>query len=121
GTFNTAPVSDARFTLPPATAFLTLTNWSESANRDRFWLVAADGGLFDVSWAARKLRTGASPFTIPKVPAGAWSVVQIDSSGAFALLARGGAGSLPRIAGISLSPGKGQQISMKNGDTSAQP
>jgi hypothetical protein len=121
GTFITAPVSDARFALPPATALLTITNWSDSANRDRFWLVAADGGLFDMSWAARKLRTWAAPFTIPRVPAGVWSVVRIDSAGAFQLLASGGAGSLPRIAGIRVVPGKGQQISMKNGDTSAQP
>jgi hypothetical protein len=121
GTFITAPVSDARFALPSATAPLTLTNWADSANRDRFWLAASDGGLFDLSWAARKLRKFAAPFTIPRVPAGAWSVVEIDSSGAFAILAQGGAGSLPRIAGISLSPGKGQQVSMKNGDTAAQP
>jgi hypothetical protein len=119
GTFITAPVSDGRWTLPAATAAVTLTNWSDRGNRDRYWLLGADGSLFDVSWAARKLRTLNGPFTIPKVPAGAWSVVRVDSAGAFSALAGGGAAALPTVAQVRINSGKHHEIDMKGGDTSA--
>jgi hypothetical protein len=118
GTFITAPVSDARWTLPSATAAVTLTNWSDRGNRDRYWLLAADGGLFDVSWAARKFRTLDGPFTIPKVPAGAWSVVRVDSAGAFDVLAGGGAAALPKIAQVRIGSGEHHEISLQGSGTS---
>jgi hypothetical protein len=119
GTFITAPVSDANLTLPSATAAVTFTNWSDRGNKDRFWLLAPDGGLFDLSWAALKFRKLDGPFTIPRVPAGAWSVVRIDSAGALFALAGGGAAALPRVAQVRLAAGESQEISMKSGDTSA--
>ena len=119
GTFVTAPVHDARWILPAATAAVTLTNWSDRGNRDRYWLLAADGGLFDVSWAARKLRRLDGPFTIPKVPAGAWSVVRVDSAGAFSVLAGGGAAALPKVAQVRIGSGEHYEINMKGGDASA--
>ena len=113
GTFVTAPVEQATWTLPPATGSVTLTNWSERGNRDRYWLLGADGGLFDVSWAARKWGLLEGPFTIRKVPAGTWSVVRVDSAGAFSIVAGGGAGQLPKLAQVRLGPGERQQIDMK--------
>jgi hypothetical protein len=118
GIFVTAPVDDAHWTLPSATASVTLTNWSDRGNRDRYWLLAADGGLFDVSWAARKLGMLDGPFTIRKVPAGAWSVVRVDSAGAFSMVASGGAGALPKIAQVRFGAGEHHEIDMKSGDTS---
>jgi len=118
GTFLTAPVSDASLTLPSATSAVTFTNWSDRGNKDRYWLVAPDGGLFDLSWAAVKFRTLDAPFTIPKVPAGAWSVVRIDSAGAFSALASGRAAALPKITQVRLAAGEHKEISMKSGDTS---
>lgn len=120
GTFATAPVSDARWTLPSATAAVTLTNWSDRGNRDRYWLIAADGGLFDVSWAARKLGRLDGPFTIRKVPAGAWSVVRVDSAGAFSMIAGGGAAALPKLAQARFGSGEHHEIDMKSGDTSSR-
>jgi hypothetical protein len=120
GTFITAPVSDGRWTLPSATAAVTLTNWSDLGNKDRYWLLSADGGLFDVSWAARKLRTLRGPFTIPKVPAGAWSVVRVDSAGAFSALASGGATALPKVAQVRIGSGEHYEINMQGGNTSAR-
>jgi hypothetical protein len=120
GTFVTAPVSDAQFTLPAGTSMVTITNWSDRASRDRFWLIAADGGLFDLSWAAHELRKMDAPFTIPRVPAGAWSVVRVDSAGAFDVLASGGGAALPQKAQIRLGPGEHKEINMQSGDTSGK-
>jgi len=120
GTFVTAPVDDGRWSLPSATAALTLTNWSDRGNRDRYWLLGADGGLFDVSWAARKLGTLDGPFTIRKVPAGAWSIVRADSAGAFSMIAGGGAGALPKIAQVRFGAGEHREIDMKPVDTSSR-
>ena len=120
GTFVTAPVDDGRWTFPSATAALTLTNWSDRGNRDRYWLLGADGGLFDVSWAARKLGTLDGPFTIRKVPAGAWSIVRADSAGAFSMIAGGGAGALPKIAQVRFGAGEHREIDMKPVDTSSR-
>jgi hypothetical protein len=120
GTFTTAPVTDGRWTLAAATAAVTLTNWSDRGNRDRYWLLGADGGLFDVSWAARKFRTLDGPFTILKVPAGAWSVLRVDSAGAFSALAGGGAAALPKVAQVRIGSGAHYEIDMQGGNTSAR-
>lgn len=104
--------------LPAATASLTITHWADRGNRDRYWLVGADGGLFDLSLAAFKLHQLESPLVIPKVPAGAWSVVRLDSAGAFSMLAGGGAASLPKLTQISIASGQHKDISMQSGDTS---
>jgi len=120
GAFVTAPVSDAQFVLTPATSVVTFTNWSDRASRDRFWLLAPNGGVFDLSWAAHKLRTLNSPFTIPRVPAGVWSVIRVDSAGAFGVVASGGASALPSMSKITLASGGHQVVSMQSGDTSGQ-
>jgi hypothetical protein len=119
GAFTTAPTSDARLTLAPATGAVTFTNWSDRGNRDRFWLIAPDGAVFDLSWAAFKYRKLDGPFTIPRVPAGSWSVVRIDSAGAFDVLARGGAAGLPKVTQVRFGAGEHKEISMKSGDTIA--
>jgi len=121
GAFVTAPGKDVQFVLPPSTGTVTVTNWTDRGNSDRFWLVSADGGLFDLTWAARKLRRLNAPFTIPKVPAGSWSVVRIDSPGAFDFLSRGRADVLPNVASMRVAPAKNVQISMGGGDTSVRP
>ena len=115
GTFVTAPVDQGSWTLPPATGAVTLTNWSDRGNRDRYWLVGADGGLFDVSWAAHKWGMLDAPFTIRKVPAGTWSVVRVDSAGAFSIVAAGGAGQLPKLAQVRVGAGEHHEIDMKSG------
>jgi hypothetical protein len=119
GAFITAPTSDARLALPPATGVVTFTNWSDRGNRDRFWLIGADGGIFDLSWAALKYRKLDGPFTIPKMPAGTWSVVRIDSAGAFDALAGGGTAGLPKVTQVRFGAGEHKEISMKSGDTIA--
>ena len=121
GTFTTTPTSDASFVLPLSTSALTLTQWSDFRGHDRYWLVAADGGIFDISWAARKLRRMEGPFTIPKLPAGAWSVVRVDSPAAFYALALGGAAYLPQLASIHAAPGKTEQIAIQGDGTSNHP
>ena len=118
GAFLTAPVSDAQFVLTPATSAVTFTNWSDRASKDRFWLLAPNGSVFDLSWAAHELRTLNSPFTIPRVPAGAWSVIRLDSAGAFEVLASGGASALPIMSRISLALGGHQVVSMQSGGAS---
>jgi hypothetical protein len=119
GTFIAAPAGNVRVALPPGTSVLTITNWSDRGNRDRFWLVGPDGGLFDISWAARKLRRFDGPLTIPRLPAGTWSVVRVDSPAAFDALARGGAEALPRVARIRVSPGQSHELDMQKNDNSA--
>jgi hypothetical protein len=118
GTFVTAPVEQANWILPPATGAVTLTNWSDRGDRDRYWLLGADGGLFDVSWAARKWGMLDSPFTMRKVPAGTWSVVRVDSAAAFAIIANGGGGQLPKLVQIRLGAGERQEVDMKAGTSS---
>jgi hypothetical protein len=121
GTFMTAPRTDAQFVLPPATGMVTVTNWTDRGNSDRFWLVSQDGGLFDLTWAARKLHRLVAPLTIPKVPAGSWSVVRIDSMTAFDFLSHGRADGLPNVANMRVVPAKNVQIRMDGGDPSVRP
>lgn len=116
GAFLARPAEKVEFSLPPLTAALTIADWGEKVIPDRFWLVANDGRLFNLSWAARKIGRLGSPLTIPRMPPGEWSVVRVDSAATFGAIGRGLARSLPSIVNVRLGPGETQEIRVQ-GDT----
>ena len=57
-----------------------------------------------------------------RLPAGAWSVVRLDSAAAFSALARGGAAALPKVAQLRAGAGGRYELDLKPNpvsDTSA--
>lgn len=114
GAFVTAPGNAVEFALPHATASLTIVDWGEHVVPDRFWLVAPDGRLFNLSWAAKKFGRAWSPLTIARLPLGQWKVVRVDSAGGLSAIASGMARSLPTAADVRLSEGQVSDIRIQD-------
>jgi hypothetical protein len=110
GAFVTAPGDRVQLGLPQSTGRLTILDWGERVVPDRFWLAAADGRVFNLSWAARKFGRAWSPLTITRLPSGPWNVVRADSAGALTAIARGVARSLPAAATVRLGEGQAADI-----------
>lgn len=114
GAFATAPGSDLQFALPQAAGSMTIADWGDRVIPDRFWLIAPDGRIFNLSWAARKFGRAWSPLTIARVPSGSWRVVRVDSAAALNAIATGMARSLPTVADVRLSAGQNPDIRIQD-------
>jgi hypothetical protein len=118
--FPVAAVSrNAQFIMPPLGGALTISDWGQKVIPDRFWLIAGDGRLFNLSWVARKIGRIGSPLVIGRVPAGHWTLVQIASTEQLFAIGRGSGQSLTPVIDINMQPGQSKTISVQDVTTVA--
>lgn len=112
--FIVTPGENIRLGLPQATATMKIADWGERVSADRFWLIATDGRLFNISWAAATFGTAWSPLTISRLPAGHWRIVRADSTTALSEIARGMARALPLVTDVQLDEGETTEVRIQN-------
>jgi len=110
---------DAQFVMPPLGGALTISDWGQKVIPDRFWLIADDGRLFNLSWVARKIGRIGAPLVIGRVPAGHWTLFQIVSTAQLFAVGRGSAQSLTPMIDINMQPGQSRTISVQDVTTVA--
>lgn len=108
--WTTPPTTSADFVLPAETAPLVIRDWGTRISRDVFWLVSADGRMFDLSWAAAKIGKLWTPLTISRAPAGSWRIVRADSIDRWFTLATNGGNALSAVSEFRLQPGKSMTL-----------
>jgi hypothetical protein len=111
--YTTAPTQSADFNLPRQTASLRIPDWGKQFRRGLVWLVAADGRLFDLSWAAGVLGQAWTPLAVPHLPAGSWRVVTVSTLDDWMRLGTGGAGGLTAVADFTLKAGESKTIRLE--------
>jgi hypothetical protein len=108
--FDTPPTGSADFVLPADAASLTLPDWGRKLVRDVYWLVADDGRLFSLSWAAGRFGQLWSPLNIPRLAAGSWKIVRIDTLDQWIRLGTAGGNALSPLAEFQVKPGEMKTI-----------
>lgn len=114
GAFINAPGDSVEFALPQAAGSMTIIDWGEKVIPDHFWLAAADGRVFDLSWAAKKFGKLWAPLAIARLPAGQWNVVRVDSGAALAAIVNGRVQGLPVAAEVRVAAGAAANVRIQN-------
>jgi hypothetical protein len=110
--YDTPPTGSADFVLPADAASLTLADWGRKLVRDVYWLVADDGRLFSLSWAAGRFGQLWSPLNIPRVPAGSWKIVRVETLDQWIRLGTAGGNAISPMVELQLEPGEKKTIQL---------
>src|SRR5205814_4337000 len=84
-------------TIGPATATLTIEDWSTHWSPGAFWLASADGRVISLSAVAGMFGRAGGPLRIPALQAGRWNIIRIATFSQWLLLSRGLSDSLPVV------------------------
>jgi hypothetical protein len=89
---------------------LIVEDWPAVPAPERFWLLGADSSVVNLAMVARMLGMRGTPLTIPRLAAGSWKVVRVDTLEQFSMLATGRGSLLPVVAKADLQPGELKRI-----------
>jgi len=112
GAFVLSPTTSADLRLGIEAGSLTISDWGRRLRWNEYWLVAADGRMFSLTWAAGQMWR---PLTIRGVPAGFWKIVRAADAESLRRLASAGGNALPTTAQFQISDQKSVTIELDAG------
>ena len=108
--FTTPPTTTADFHLPADAGTLTISDWGIHLRLDVYWLVADDGRMFDLTWAAAEVRALWSPLVIRALGEGSWKIVRADTVDRWVRLGTAGGNALDPIVSFRLKSGDTKSV-----------
>ena len=108
--FRAMPGDAAHISLPSDTGSLQITDWGQRYSAGAFWLAMSDGRVIDLSAVADVLGRFRTSLQIPRLKAGEWTIVKIQSLQDWIALAAGHETSVAAVTHLRLAQGKFESV-----------
>jgi hypothetical protein len=109
---DTSFTTSADFVLPKETASLSFPDWGTHLSPNSFWLVADDGRMFDLTWAAAKLDRVWTRLNLSRFPAGSWSIVRVRTTEDWVALGLSGGNALSPLIDMTLKADDSRTVAL---------